>query len=114
MNLDEIDRAFYKKIMQIDSKPAIYVRGELRVPVLISLDEFDELAEIVLSNLKISSEIITGIIRKAELGLTPQKGDKLIFEGKTYILLPIGGKDFHTYVDTSRVVYKIAAYREET
>ena len=114
MNLDEIDRVFYNKIMEIDSKPAIYKRGEQTILVHISLDDVDELAEVILSNLKITSEILSGIIRKAELGLVPQKGDKIIFEGKTYTLLPIGGKDYFTFVDVSRVVYKIAAFREDS
>ena len=112
--LDNIVSGFYDKIMELDSKDAIYIRGETRIQVKISLDEVENLSEIVLSNLKITSEIITGVIRKEELGLTPQKGDKLVFEGKTYILLPLVGKDFFTYVDTSRVVFKIAAYKEDS
>lgn len=112
-NLSRCVEFFWDKIFWIDGCDAVFVRGEKEIPIRVSLDSVEDIAETVYSSVKIRSEVLAFLIRAVDFDLLPERGDKIRFEGKEYILVPVEGRDYYIRADVERTVLKVAGYKNE-
>lgn len=102
----------WDKVFELDGAEITFIHNGAETDLTAAIDDVEELAEILYSNLKITSEIAGITVKIRDLPAFPQKGDKFRLDGKTYVLVPVGGQDYWQWTDTARYTLKIAGYKE--